>query len=192
MTDYLKQANEQSHQVILPFQGFYESIHDDAFDRVIEMREEDGAEIDFSYTNEIMLAYCQHFGRELAGKLESIIGSNIDIQVVRVTSPREYNFETDKIHAIMNRGDIIKLYDYVMENHEEAFRSMVESELTERSGFIPRFSNNLDDWGHCVDWKPIQFQLLIDCLMIEEEGQDWEEDIQEILVYNGYVDTLIP
>lgn len=192
MTDYFKQSNEQTHQVILPFQGFYESIHDDAFDRVIEMREEDEAEIDFSYTNEIMLTYCQHFGRELEGKLESIIGSNIDIQVVRVTSPREYNFETDKIHATMNRGDIIKLYDYVMNNHDQAFRSMVESELTERSGFIPHFSNNLDDWGHCVDWKPIQLQVLINCLIIEEEGEDWEYGIQETLVSNGHVENLIP
>lgn len=59
-------------------------------------------------------------------------------------SPQFYNFSNDSINVSITINTD-KLYEYILEN-KEYFTKEIQYEFTSRSGFIPYYSNDIDDW----------------------------------------------
>lgn len=125
-------------KIQIPFTGFYESIHDINYDFLCEVLEKDHDDIDIDFKK-----YANDYSCEYVNKFICHHGLDDNIQFHSVSSPREYNFETDTILAditisgfdnILDTIDISGLNDYIVEN------------LTPRSGFMPYYSNNVNVW----------------------------------------------
>ena len=152
-------------QIRVPFAGFYYSVHDQALDGGLELINmgDCGEDRGILATDNVdwpsvRLAYVQAY----LGKLSEAI--DLPMSFAELVSPRFYNFETDGIFANIDMADIRSLHAKTMADPylEQSFRDHVHRVLERRSGFIPFYSNNLDDWGGLADWDEAQISVLID------------------------------
>lgn len=140
----------------LPFMGFYESIHDENIDRAIESgfnydyeKDEDkeisqevydaigDADINWdAIRREYAKNYVEEFGNEF----------DLNLRFDDMTSPREYNFGTDRVFAWIPLWQINKIRKEV-EEHEE-YPEYIKERFTDRSGFWSNYSSNYKD----EDW----------------------------------------
>lgn len=180
----------QRIEVRVPFQGFYQSIHEDAIDRAEEMRNEDLEEDEqevVSLTNENMREYVGHYLTRLSSRLPC----DDDFTDFRVISPREYNFGTDQVLATLHANTLRVLLADVKSLDAKGFRERVRDELKPRSGFAPYYSNNLDDWPEDpAEWGSARLELLIRFYLEAEHDEDWEMSIVEDMQSNGECDLL--
>lgn len=144
------------YEATLPFSGFYGSIHDNTIDWVIESELEslnlnyDQADLDCS---EVFLAYAQYY--------TNWVSTETDIPIVfeKLVSPREYNFETDRIYIQLDDDTVRRLHaKYV---NDPAFAKRVEDIFTPCSGWIPFYSADIEDWK-TQDWDRNQIGILFE------------------------------
>lgn len=174
-------------QIKIPFAGFYQSIHEAKIDDAIER---DHIE-DFDLTNDKMRIYCFDYATRLSSLVEQATNKNFDLELEYVKSPREYNFYTDEIFVSVSKSELKKVFDWMLENHHEALKKMVFDRLSPRPGFAPYLSNDLSDWGDVLHWNASQVALMLECLLIEENGDEWESSISDDMDGNGIVDDII-
>lgn len=176
-----------AQQIKIPFAGFYQSIHEAKIDDAIER---DNIE-DFSLTDEKMKVYCSDYATRLSGLIEQATSQDFDLEIEYVKSPPEYNFHTDEIFVAVSKFQLKQVFDWMIENHHEALKDMVFDKLSPRPGFAPYLSNDLSDWGDVGHWNASQVALMLECLLIEENGDDWESTIADDMDGNGVVDDVI-
>jgi hypothetical protein len=123
----------------IPFSGFYETIHHDR----IEMNHEDErgnvSEEEYAKINwrEEEKEYAQAYAKEFS----KLIG--IPLEFEEMTSPREYNFMTDRIFCKILEEDVEKLKREV---GHIALRELVRKRFTSHDGFMSFYSNDYEDW----------------------------------------------
>ena len=123
-------------EFIVPlFDGFYNSCSSD----IIEQYEEEHPNEDHA-KNEERLAI--GFVKSLSNLIK------VDIKFIRIISPREYNFTTDKIIASCDEANLQTVWKKVQKNHktESCFEDTLNDLLTPSDGFIPLYSNDPLDW----------------------------------------------
>jgi hypothetical protein len=183
----------------IPFSGFYESIHDDAINSVIEMELEneninqdhynsthfDFTELRTHIAKTYLKSYCEAF--------ESKFDKPLNLQFDSIKSPRFYNFETDKLVAQISKTDFIN----IVKNHldRDEFQNTINAEYGARSGFIPYSStveslnevakesineSNLEDYA--------KFSIEIFEQLLNEEStlilSDYEHNVNEVISQN--------
>jgi hypothetical protein len=172
----------------LPFQGFYQSIFDSGLDQVQEYNLESLAEehqVDQRIIADalwkatdyrkaylyIAEQYVYHFNDYLAENFDL----NLNLTFESLQSPREYNFETDRIFCHISLENLRKLRAAVP---DDELRLAIKVRFTSRSGFISSYPNDLDDWNPDVTtWDHNEIGTLFVALL--GEGGDFEEDIYE-------------
>tara|TARA_R110000764_G_scaffold239118_1_gene337564 strand:- start:640 stop:1182 length:543 start_codon:yes stop_codon:yes gene_type:complete len=98
------------------FGGFYESIHDSNIESLIESYNEEGnypeynfENIDYKNTNKSYIEdYCYKFTNYIFNEY----GFNIKFENLKLWSPSEYNFNTDKIDCQVNKFQSNKLINH--------------------------------------------------------------------------------
>lgn len=95
-----------------------------------------------------------------------------------MTSPREYNFETDRLFVNASKALVNRLWARSREDGHETLRRVIQDRFTSCDGFISHYRNTLEDWpGDLVDWDHNQLgTLLIACLDLagfDEESLLW-------------------
>lgn len=185
---------KQTIKVQIPFQGFYTTIHEDQFDRFIEFEVlhmvDEGqfddplvvvdAVVDAIDWQKARQKYAEAYVTGLFTIIEEEFGFYPEYKNVTVRSPREYNFENDKIEVEMEVKDWLRLHDLV--DTDQLARS-VEEELKPRSGFIPLYSNDILDWKQPSEWEFPQTGLLLEVLL-EQVVEDFEQGIcYDISIY---------
>lgn len=180
----------QRIELRVPFQGFYESIHDDAVQRALEDHDEQTGESqaeNFSFTAENLRKYVKSY----LSRFESRLPSEDKFTSFRVTSPREYNFETDRVLAELHASTLRTIFAEIKSQEEQGFRQRVAGELESRSGFVPFYSADLDDWGNDpAEWETAQLELMVRYYMEMAHGDEWEVSIVEEMSANGECDLL--
>lgn len=183
---------------VIPFGGFYGSIWDREIDRIEDRNvgnlSEDWPDLeegiwdvlnkhtDYSAVHlEVAGAYAAAF-REL---LNEELGLSLMFEFKDMTSPREYNFETDRNFCEVSLDDITELYEHVGRG---AVAEVAKEMFTSRSGFASFYDPDIDTWGELEDWDHNQ------CLAIFRAAeklldQDYEyallEDLSET-ISNAY------
>lgn len=185
-------SNETKVLVQIPFHGFYESIHDAAildavvdhvayskFEESIMDLEQEQANIvdDWIYDNIHKETY-DKIKNEYVKKFVEEFGHEYDLDSIEfsdMTSPREYNYETDRIFAKVDLAEMNTLANHV---DMKGFVEWVKDRLEPHDGFIPYYSNDISDWGLLKDWDHNQFGLLLEYFT---EDDDFDMSV-EILV----------
>lgn len=148
---------------LIDFQGFYESIHSEEIDYTCEqMFQDDNGESltseefyeKFHYTQKMLDSYCKAYVKKLKQYLEEECDLDLpSMEFEELKSPKFYNFETDKIYITVDEADVKKIQARCQENQEDLVKVIGEL-FTPRSGFIPFYSNDPDEWNAMIQEAP--------------------------------------
>ena len=96
-------------------------------------------------------------------------------------SPREYNFETDKIFIEIEENHATDFIEHIVKNYKKELEEKIKQRFTSRDGFWSHYKNGLDLWTQDYsEW---------DCNMI---GTCFELfDFDELHFYESLSETII-
>lgn len=170
-------------EIELPFAGFYETMHDSEIDRAIEDNfnydHETGEEKDLPENfwdvaldvvdfGAIRKEYCERYVDEFAEEY------GLDLKFVEMTSPREYNFSSDRLFVKVDLEQFNTVVRSKVEAHPK-WAEKVKEEYTGRDGFWSFFSNDVKDeeWTREI-LEPVQYLTMLEFFIkeIENEGSD--------------------
>lgn len=187
---------QENKQILvrIPFSGFYCSIWSYQIDGCEENEIEyyngenntektyDDFDVDYrAIFNSIASEYCFYWGQQLAQNIGFNTGEDIEVyfNFESLQSPKYYNFETDAIFAYCDFEKFKELYNYLA---KYGFKEWLWERMKPCSGFIPHYSNCLEDWGNLETWDYNQYGLFLEWL----DGQyieDWAilDDMLEVI-----------
>lgn len=168
--------------IVIPFYGFYESIHssniDDAINSYYDPEgrgEPETMPDDFwekfngyhAICNDYSKSYVEHF----TDKFNELTGLNIALEYESLKSPKYYNFETDRIYAHISLKDAQSLFDFVNQGQLSA---TIKEKFTSRSGFISFYSNDVLEWlaKPLAEWDHNELYTLLLAAMAQEGQED--------------------
>lgn len=133
----------------VPFSGFYHSIHDMYIDNHIEY-EIDYLESDLGYTDEqldiikdkfymmdyapIRKAICEHYINAYNAVFYDEYDIHLDLEYSQLISPKFYNFETDRLYALIDETIYNEVTALI---NSEDFKAMLKDKFKQRDGFMP-------------------------------------------------------
>ena len=182
----------------IPFAGFYNSKYSGELDavqeRFVEYEVEKNPGLNPDIPNEalwkaadygkafdhIARAYVDPFNQYILDEYEL----DLDLKFESMTSPREYNFTTDRIFCEISEENVRKLREAVS---DPALRLAIKERFTSRSGFISSYPNRLEDWPPLEQWDHNELGTLLVALL--GEGGDWEWEIWERMSDRNVFDT---
>ena len=146
-------SKKQSFLCVLPFSGFYHSPHSEA----IDSQEEQLFSFDYGKVHDSLYEhYWKHMDYEELYKkyAESYVEAiseltELELEFDGLSSPREYNFTTDRIFASISRKSLAEVVRAV---RGERLKKMAKEMFTSRSGFISYYSPDVSEWGRVEDW----------------------------------------
>lgn len=187
----------------IPFAGFYGTMWDDELDCEEEQLAESLAEdYDLSVSDVAdklfyHMDYQEVYKRIAAAyvlRFQDFIneGLGLDIKLVYndMTSPREYNFETDKIYVGISYPDAVRLARRV---GRDALREAAKAMFTSRSGFISFYPNDPARWGRLAGWDQNHlyalFTAAVEKIGDEDAGWDILDDVRKRGVFSAALDA---
>lgn len=158
----------------IPFQGFYETEISDIIE-YHSMDENGDVQVPVSWAalhSDVAKAYTKQWADR----------TGIPAKFDKLTSPREYNFETDKVHVTIGKAWVEGMRTTLLANDE--FRHYVEEVCASRSGFISFVSTDIEEWPEVWGHREItlSFQWLEQKLFPEVE----EEIIDDMRCNGGF------
>lgn len=173
----------------IPFSGFYESLHDSAFDYALESIFSDrdtGCHIneplmwkahdyiDWRMAHEL---YAKEYAESLAHEF------GIDsLKFESLSSPKEYNFTTDRIFCTIEYADLCRLmagFDL------KAFAAYVREKFTSRDGFISFYDADLSAWGKVETWDHNQCGTALEFYAMQQNAGEFEHYQEWALMENA-------
>lgn len=184
-------------EIEIPFSGFYESIHDDNITRMIEngfnYNHETGEDqevpeavwmADINY-GAIHKEYAKEYVEMFGDKFE------LDLEFIEMTSPREYNFSTDRVFAKIPKEQIDKIRKEV-EAHEK-WGEYIKERFTSRSGFMSFYSEDSKDeeWTKDV-LDECQYRVVLEFWLenISLETDEWELWLMDDFMGSNELDSI--
>lgn len=187
---------QPSIEIQIPFAGFYYSLHDDQLTREIEdladhYAESTGHDIpeklmemfwDAANFGNARLEYSKAYAEAFCD--EYLPGATF----AAMTSPREYNFETDRIFVQITRDHIAKLWRGA---DRDTLTRIARDRHTSQDGFISYYSPDWRSWGYPSSWDHNQLMTLLLAYLETERGEKWDQwaeySLCEDLSGNGYI-----
>jgi hypothetical protein len=173
-------------ETTIPFQGFYYSLHeaqiDSAIDSIVMI---DNCDVIDSLRELISdnVDYQSVFNGYAAKYIDWIKSEfNLNIQYSFLSSPKCYNFETDRIICNIELNEVQRVFDSVYKNKLDA---RIKERFTSRSGFISFYENSLEAWPkNLEEWDLNQVGTLIDVYLEHEKNNNTSLD--ELFYYNAH------
>lgn len=179
----------------IPFAGFYNTWYDVELDAALNSQVEhfeseydldeeqvsEYADILFRYTDwrQAQEVIARYYVNAFNNCFKEWTEIDLKADFNKMISPREYNFETDRIFVTVDEAAILVLYDKV---DEATLRRIIEERFTSRSGFISFYPNSLDEWpGNVLEWDVNQVCTLLLCFLPE----DWDDEIVKATFQGG-------
>ena len=183
----------------IPFDGFYESFISDDIDHQIgqqiewdsdtfDLNESEEEIIQNNYLtvntsyfyNQIAEDYTNFYIDALNQKFE---GFTLNAKFNLLTSPREYNFETDRIFIDIERDHAIDFIKYIIKNYKKELENKIKERFTSRSGFWSHYKNGLDLWTKDYsEWDHNQIGTCFELFDFDE--LHFYESLSETIGYN--------
>lgn len=171
----------------IPFAGFYNSLFSDGLDweeeRFIEhwLEEENDDELLDTSDLQDIVDHCRDYTKQttLVAQAyldeyenwlnETLNTTDISLTWGELTSPREYNFTTDRIFAKISEETARMLFNAV----DKTLLAMVcEDHLKSRDGFISFYDYDYTSWGEVEEWDANQLSMLLYAL--QENADDFD------------------
>lgn len=176
--------------VCIPFSGFYESLYSSEIDQQEEQwceneaeyrQAEDGIPSELHLTareygeelfhcvdyRTVHLAVSQTYAAAFNTVASDALELPLNLKYEAMTSPREYNFETDRIFCDMPLSVARKLFARSRADNHAALTAQIKKRFTSYDGFISGYPNNLESWldKPLTDWDHNELgTLLLACL----------------------------
>ena len=166
---------EKQLLIALPFDGFYASYSTDIIEQEheseIDNLELNDADTDalnemyqFNDFKKIYLEYAKLYVEAFEKWLnnETNLKHEVAFEFESLTSPREYNFETDKIYARIKLSDVLFMFE---NTKKETLTAVCKELFTSRDGFISHYDAEWITWGHVSTWDHNQVKALLYAFM---------------------------
>lgn len=149
--------SELSYEIDNCVERYIEWINEEAEDQLIE------SDVDVNLYNEIDYdGICKSYTDYFADWVNAILGIQIKLNYLYMSSPKFYNFETDQCHVEVPEKDVEAIWNEI---DKDDFAMWLETRLENRSGFYSYYSNILKDWDTDVtSWDSNQVALLFEYL----------------------------
>jgi hypothetical protein len=187
----------------IPFDGFYESfISADIEHQIGQQIEWDSDTFDLNedeqqilwdsylsvnrsyFYNQIAEDYTNFYIDALNERLE---GFTLKATYKFFTSPREYNFSTDRIFIEIEENHVIDFIKYIIKNYKKELEKKIEDRFTSRSGFSSFYKNSIDLWPKDYsEWDHNQIGTCFELFDLEEEDINYSlrEYLSETIMDN--------
>tara|TARA_R110002126_G_scaffold147821_2_gene293939 strand:+ start:1204 stop:1887 length:684 start_codon:yes stop_codon:yes gene_type:complete len=188
----------------IPFQGFYNSLYSYSIEGEIENSVEWYTEdYDLSEAQRDTLAngyleknvsefyynVSKDYAEAFIYEIERDTGLSLNARFESIESPREYNFQTDRLFIELPEASAVSFINYILENHREELEKLIGQRFTSRSGFISHYENTLEAWGDPSEWDLNQVGTCFEIFEhLEHEIYDGHDIYESIS--NGLADTL--
>lgn len=169
----------------IPFSGFYYSIHDSVMDGELEYYPEGIQNRLFDAVNwqAVRLWYAIEYCEQFAHKFD------IGLTFESLSSPREYNFTTDRIFAEISADEVQKIFNHT---DKGTLARICKVNHTSRDGFISFYDPDYLTWGDVLTWDYNQLGSLLEAYITDHyEFTDFEAGIVETMYSNGFVSNLL-
>ena len=150
----------------IPFAGFYNTTYDRELDEQLTQQathyvEEENPDtlLEEDVVQQIMFDHmdwgaahrhvCQAYVNTFCSRFHAEFGLDLRLEFEKMTSPKEYNFQTDRAWAIISEEKARALFELVP---RAALEKAIKGRFTSCDGFISFYSNRIDDWLE----KPIE------------------------------------
>lgn len=166
-------------ETTIPLSGFYETIHHHAIEDRYDVG--DGVDVDegegkkrydeyLKNYKEEEINYCREYTKNFSELTQ------IPLKFKEMTSPREYNFTTDRIFAEIHEDDLWMLKNIV---DPVKIREYVKKHYTSRDGFMSFYDNSYDEW--LKQEKPFDHNQIGALLEVyaEQVDSDWEMEVYD-------------
>ena len=170
----------------IPFDGFYNSFIDADIEHQIDQQIEWDTDIYDLNEHEQQILWDNYldinrsyFYNQIAEDYtnfyidavnERLKGFTLKAKFNLLTSPREYNFETDRIFIEIEENHCIDFIKYIIKNYKKELDNKIKERFTSRSGFISIYENNLQSWtNNYKEWDHNQISICFEIFDLEEE-----------------------
>jgi hypothetical protein len=180
--------------VQIPFSGFYDSIHnsniDDCLDNQVFTDYSTGCTnndrlsylaFDSINWHVLYLDYAKEYASAFAHKF------NIAMQFESMTSPKEYNFTTDRIFCEISESEVKRVFN---STDKAVLSKKAREAFTSRDGFTSFYNPDYLTWGDVLTWDHNQLNVLIDSF-INDSYDEYELYIMDDSICNGFINELI-
>ena len=187
----------------IPFDGFYESfISADIEHQMGQQIEWDCDLYDLNESEEEILynnylsVNTSYFYNEIAENYTNfyieILNRRLKGFTLKATykyfySPREYNFETDRIFIEIEENHAIDFIKHIIKNYKKELEKKIQDRFTSRSGFISSYKNSLDLWiDDYSEWDCNMIGTCFELFNLEEEDINYSlrEYLSETIMDN--------
>ena len=97
-----------------------------------------------------------------------------------LTSPREYNFETDRIFIDIEKDHAIDFIKYIIKHYKKELEEKIKQRFTSRSGYWSYYKNTLDSWTQ--DYSEWDCNMIGTCFeLFDLEEEDINYSLREYL-----------
>ena len=187
----------------IPFDGFYESfISDDIDHQIGQQIEWDSDTFDLNESeeeiiqNNYLTVNTSYFYNQIAEDYtnfyidalnERLKGFTLKATYKCFESPREYNFETDRIFIEIEENHAIDFIKYIIKNYKKELENKIKDRFTSRSGFWSHYKNGLDLWTKDYSkWDHNQIGTCFELFYLEEEDINYSlrEYMSERIMFN--------
>ena len=186
----------------IPFDGFYNSFIDDDIDHQIGQQIEWDCDIyDLNvneekilwdsylsvnrsyFYNQIAEDYTNFYIDDLNAKLNYAYpnhGFTLNAKFSFLTSPKEYNFETDRIFIDIEKNHAIDFIKYIIKHYKKELEEKIKQRFTSRSGYWSHYKNTLDSWTQ--DYSEWDCNMIGTCFeLFDLEEEDINYSLREYL-----------
>ena len=194
----------------IPFDGFYESfISDDIEHQIGQQIEWDSDIYDLNvneekilwdnylsvnrsyFYNQIAEDYTNFYIDNLNARLNYAYpdhGFTLNAKFSFLTSPREYNFETDRIFIDIEKNHAIDFIKYIIKHYKKELEEKIKQRFTSRSGYWSYYKNTLDSWTQ--DYSEWDCNMIGTCFeLFDLEEEDINYSLREYLT-ESIIDNL--
>lgn len=183
---------------IIPFSGFYDSLHDSALSDALTQSLADDSGNPYADLSESAWEYVdwKKVYADYANGYAAAFAEEFQIRGLlfkSLNSPCEYNFTTDRIFCTVPRAEMRRIRRVTP---ARVLADVAADMFTSRSGFISFYSNNPANWGAFDKWDHNQRYALIRAYVLHmREGGEFDIWAEYALIEdaqcNGALDNWI-
>ena len=183
----------------IPFDGFYESFISADIDHQIGQQIEWDSDIHDLNESEEEILYnnyltvnTSYFYNQIAEDYtnfyidalnERLEGFTLNATYKCFESPREYNFETDRIFIEIEENHAVDFIEHIVQNYKKELEKKIEDRFRSRSGFISFYKNSIDLWAK--DFKEWDCNMIGTCFeLFDFDELHFYESLSETIGYN--------
>jgi len=182
-------------ETTIPFDGFYNSIHDENLNRAVDdlFSDSRGDSVDKlvqKFWSEDSMdwgavhnAYVKEYVKDFGERFKLAVIFEV------MVSPKEYNFTTDRIFCKIELTEVTKMFNAV---DKKVLDEAIAANFTSYDGFISFYKNSLDQWpSELSEWDHNQVGTLLSVFIRGHE--DYTEDFQyeNMTNENGALDNIV-